>query len=87
MQKWTLRRDAMTFVNDLEASVALHEFRLESIDSILDEYTRLLKTLRNEAKNFAAMLLFNEVLSHYYVHILYKLVFLIYLSVYHLMFI
>ena len=61
MQKWSSRQEAMTLINDLDASIALHEFRLDNMDEDLEELKSLLKKITAEANHFASMLMFNEV--------------------------
>jgi hypothetical protein len=61
MQKWNSRREAMTFINDLDASIALHEFRLDNMDEDLQELKTLLASVTADANYLATMLMFNEV--------------------------
>jgi hypothetical protein len=61
MQKWTSRREAMTYINDLDASIALHEFRLDSMDARLQELKDMLRDISDCVRQFASILMFNEV--------------------------
>ena len=61
MQKWSSRREAMTFINDLDASIALHEFRLDSLDDLLEDCKSVISSLIENVRSIVAMLVFNEV--------------------------
>ena len=61
MKKWECRCEAMTFINELDATIALHEFRLDTMDEELEEVRSHIKVLTTEARHYATMLVFNEV--------------------------
>ena len=60
-RKWSIRYEAMTLLNELDASIALHEYRLDCIDDRMDECKEIAITLKRTCNVLAAMLLFNEV--------------------------
>jgi hypothetical protein len=61
MKKWTCRQEAMTYINDLDTSIALHELRLDNIQNEYQSVKNLCDTLKTEASQVAYMLMFNEV--------------------------
>ena len=61
MKKWTCRQEAMTYINDLDTSIALHELRLDNIQNEYQSVKNLCDTLKTEASQLAYMLMFNEV--------------------------
>lgn len=66
MRKWSVRYEAMTLLNELDASIALHEYRLDCIDDRMDACKEIASGLKKTCNALAAMLLFNEVIYHSY---------------------
>jgi len=64
MKKWSSRQEAMTYINDLETSIALHEFRLDSMEDEVQDLKELCDLLYTEASEIACMMLFNEAIVH-----------------------
>ena len=60
-RKWSIRYEAMTLLNELDASIALHEYRLDCIDDRMEECKEIAVSLKRTCNVLAAMLLFNEV--------------------------
>jgi hypothetical protein len=61
MRKWSVRYEAMTLLNELDASIALHEYRLDCIDDLMDACKEIASGLKKSCNVLAAMLMFNEV--------------------------
>ena len=61
MRKWSVRYEAMTLLNELDASIALHEYRLDCIDDRMDACKEIAVKLKKVSNMLSAMLLFNEV--------------------------
>ena len=60
MRKWSVRHDALMMMNDLEASIGLHEYRLDCLEDTAAEAKGLAISIKKECNVIATMLMFNE---------------------------
>jgi hypothetical protein len=61
LRKFSVRFEALGLLNELEASILLHEYRLDEIDHFLDECKDLAVVLKKKCNALSSMLQFSEV--------------------------
>ena len=75
LRKFSVRFEALGLLDELEASILLHEYRLDEIDSFLDECKDLAVVLKKKCNALSSMLQFSEVCPFLILYLLNLLLF------------